>query len=347
MGAWIPSSRSGAQRSCSSDSSPRPIGSRPTARQRIAWSRWGRRRSSGSHSSAPSRARRCRPEDRRARSAGARRGGADLSRGAGGRGDSARTRRGRGAVVDQGRPAHALDRVRRRITDRAHGRRRDRHRAGLPRAHRSLAAADGSERALPPTGCGRSCTGSPSSTPSSRRSGCSPASRSTSSRAGRWTKSRAARRAGCGGGLGALQAPHGLRSMTRRMVHAIANPHVDVLGHCTGRLITGPGTRPESTFDAEIVFEACRRFDVAVEINSRPERRDPPTRLLELAMETGCLFAVDTDAHAPRPAGLPRLRLRPGRRARDPAGSDRQHDDRDRPARLDARLTGPGTRVQP
>ena len=88
--------------------------------------------------------------------------------------------------------------------------------------------------------------------------------------------------------------------MTRRMVHAIANPHVDVLGHCTGRLITGGrGTRPESTFDAEIVFEACRRFDVAVEINSRPERRDPPTRLLELAMETGCLFAVDTDAHAP------------------------------------------------
>lgn len=88
--------------------------------------------------------------------------------------------------------------------------------------------------------------------------------------------------------------------MTRRMVHAIANPRVDVLGHCTGRLIMGGrGTRPESTFDAEIVFEACRRFDVAVEINSRPERRDPPTPLLELAHETGCLFAVDTDAHAP------------------------------------------------
>ena len=88
--------------------------------------------------------------------------------------------------------------------------------------------------------------------------------------------------------------------MTRRMVRAVANPHVDVLGHCTGRLITGGrGTRPPSTFDAELVFEACRRFDVAVEINSRPERRDPPTRLLELAIQTGCLFAVDTDAHAP------------------------------------------------
>ncbi|MFC7405882.1 PHP domain-containing protein [Georgenia alba] len=89
-------------------------------------------------------------------------------------------------------------------------------------------------------------------------------------------------------------------AMTRRMVTAVANPHVDVLGHCTGRLITGGrGTRPESAFDAEIVFEACRRFDVAVEINSRPERRDPPTRLLELAHDMGCLFTIDTDAHAP------------------------------------------------
>ncbi|WP_026874497.1 PHP domain-containing protein [Jiangella gansuensis] len=88
--------------------------------------------------------------------------------------------------------------------------------------------------------------------------------------------------------------------MTRRMVTAIANPHVDVLGHCTGRLVTGGrGTRPESTFDAELVFAACERFGVAVEINSRPERLDPPKRLLRLAVEAGCSFALDTDAHAP------------------------------------------------
>ncbi|GAA1154974.1 PHP domain-containing protein [Kribbella jejuensis] len=88
--------------------------------------------------------------------------------------------------------------------------------------------------------------------------------------------------------------------MTERMVRAIANPHVDVLGHCTGRLITGGrGTRPESEFDAEVVFEACRQFGTAVEINSRPERLDPPKRLLSLAVETGCLFSIDTDAHAP------------------------------------------------
>jgi putative hydrolase len=91
--------------------------------------------------------------------------------------------------------------------------------------------------------------------------------------------------------------------MTQRMVAAVANPAVDVLGHCTGRLLIGRegrgSGRPESEFDAEIVFEACRQFGVAVEINSRPERLDPPRRLLELAVQTGCLFSVDTDAHAP------------------------------------------------
>jgi putative hydrolase len=89
-------------------------------------------------------------------------------------------------------------------------------------------------------------------------------------------------------------------SMTRRMVAAVANPFTNILGHCTGRLITGGrGTRPQSTFDAEVVFEACRQFDVAVEINSRPERVDPPDDLLAIAIETGCLFAIDSDAHAP------------------------------------------------
>jgi putative hydrolase len=88
--------------------------------------------------------------------------------------------------------------------------------------------------------------------------------------------------------------------MTRRMVAAVRNPRTNVLGHCTGRLVTGNrGTRPGSQFDAEAVFEACAANDVAVEINSRPERRDPPTRLLELARDLGCLFSIDSDAHAP------------------------------------------------
>jgi putative hydrolase len=86
--------------------------------------------------------------------------------------------------------------------------------------------------------------------------------------------------------------------MTPRLVTAIANPHMDVLGHCTGRLVVGRG-RPESLFDHEIVFEACRQFGVAVEVNSRPERLDPPRRLLSLAAEMGCVFSIDTVAHAP------------------------------------------------
>ncbi|MGE0216715.1 PHP domain-containing protein [Mycolicibacterium sp.] len=94
----------------------------------------------------------------------------------------------------------------------------------------------------------------------------------------------------------AMDAP----AMTRRMIKAVTNPHTDVLGHCTGRLVTGGrGMRAESKFDAEAVFTACRDSGTAVEINSRPERRDPPTRLLALAMDIGCVFAIDTDSHAP------------------------------------------------
>jgi putative hydrolase len=89
-------------------------------------------------------------------------------------------------------------------------------------------------------------------------------------------------------------------AMTRRMVAAVRHPQTNVLGHCTGRLITGGrGTRPQSTFDAEQVFGACAERGVAVEVNSRPERRDPPDELVELALEMGCLFAIDSDAHAP------------------------------------------------
>lgn len=98
------------------------------------------------------------------------------------------------------------------------------------------------------------------------------------------------------------------QAMTRRMVRAVRDPHTDILGHCTGRLVTGRG-RPQSRFDAAAVFEACADAGVAVEINSRPERLDPPTELLRLAVDCGCLFSIDSDAHAPgqldwRPYGV-------------------------------------------
>ncbi|HWD54147.1 MAG TPA: PHP domain-containing protein [Acidimicrobiales bacterium] len=88
------------------------------------------------------------------------------------------------------------------------------------------------------------------------------------------------------------------RQMTARMLAAIESPHTDILGHCTGRIIVGRG-RPQSTFDARAVFEACARTGTAVEINSRPERQDPPEDLLRQAVDLGCSFAIDTDAHAP------------------------------------------------
>ncbi len=145
--------------------------------------------------------------------------------------------------------------------------------------------------------------------------------------------------------------------MTPRMITAIANPHLDVLGHCTGRMVTGKRHRPESEFDAELIFAACAQFGVAVEINSRPERLDPPKRLLRLAIEAGCLVSIDTDAHAPgqlawlaygaeraarvcRPDRVDRQLLGP----RGPAGLDR------RPPRSSTRLDGiarPVSRVEP
>lgn len=89
-------------------------------------------------------------------------------------------------------------------------------------------------------------------------------------------------------------------TMTRRMLQGIQDPQTNVLGHCTGRLVEGSrGTRPPSEFDAKEVFAACAEHNVAVEINSRPERQDPPDALIQLALEAGCLFSIDSDAHAP------------------------------------------------
>jgi len=87
-------------------------------------------------------------------------------------------------------------------------------------------------------------------------------------------------------------------AMTERMLAAVSNPHMDVLGHCTGRIVVGKG-RPESSFDAARVFAACARMNKAIEINARPERLDPPRRLMRLAGEIGCLFCLNTDAHTP------------------------------------------------
>ncbi len=136
--------------------------------------------------------------------------------------------------------------------------------------------------------------------------------------------------------------------MTNRMLAAIEHPHVDILGHCTGRKLTGRG-RPQSAFDHEKVFAACAASDTAVEINSRPDRLDPPEELLELALSLGCRFSIDSDAHAPGPALLARTRVPQGGRGGHPGRGDRQHDGARALPRLDRRTpiagrsAGPGS----
>ena len=85
------------------------------------------------------------------------------------------------------------------------------------------------------------------------------------------------------------------KEMTARMMLAVASPHVDILGHCTGRMI---GKRAQSSFDADYVFAACATYGTAVEINCRPERLDPPPELLQIALGYNCLFSINSDAHA-------------------------------------------------
>jgi putative hydrolase len=97
--------------------------------------------------------------------------------------------------------------------------------------------------------------------------------------------------------------------MTRRMVTALGNPHLDILGHCTGRKLSvytdeahaSSRQRAPSSFDPAAVFEAAERHGKAIEINSRPDRLDPPMNLLtRAARQADLLFAIDTDAHAPQ-----------------------------------------------
>jgi putative hydrolase len=88
--------------------------------------------------------------------------------------------------------------------------------------------------------------------------------------------------------------------ITTRLLGAIADPHTSVIGHITGRLVEGRrGTRPQSVFDVDRVLAAAADAGVAIEINSRPERQDPPDDLIARALDAGCLFSIDTDAHAP------------------------------------------------
>ena len=109
-------------------------------------------------------------------------------------------------------------------------------------------------------------------------------------------------------------------AMTERMLRAVSNPHVDVIGHPTGRR---PGSREGATYDFEAVFKEAAKNGVAMEIDCDPARMDLSPEMARLAFDLGCDFVVDSDAHAPaefsyvpmglwmaRRAGIPRERIR-------------------------------------
>jgi putative hydrolase len=85
-------------------------------------------------------------------------------------------------------------------------------------------------------------------------------------------------------------------SMTERMLRAVSNPNVDVIGHPTGRR---PGSREGASYDVELVFREAARHGVALEIDCDPARMDLSPEHARLALGCGCNFSMDADAHAP------------------------------------------------
>jgi putative hydrolase len=108
-------------------------------------------------------------------------------------------------------------------------------------------------------------------------------------------------------------------AMTERMLRAVSHPHVDVIGHPTGRR---PGSREGATYDFEAVFKEAARHHIALEIDCDPARMDLSPEMARVALDLGCNFSMDADAHAPaefayvpmgmwmaRRAGIPQDRI--------------------------------------
>ncbi|HST05049.1 MAG TPA: DNA polymerase/3'-5' exonuclease PolX [Chloroflexia bacterium] len=83
--------------------------------------------------------------------------------------------------------------------------------------------------------------------------------------------------------------------VTRRALNAVRNPHVDILGHPTGRLIN---QREPSDMDVEVVIKEAAKTGTAMEVNSSPERLDLDDVYIKMAMDAGCVLSIDTDAHS-------------------------------------------------
>ena len=183
--------------------------------------------------------------------------------------------------------------------DRGDGAQGGRARPRVPRAHRPLAPVKVAHGLDAPTGCASSSTSSPRSTRSSRRSASSPASRSTSSRTAALDQdddlladARRRRRER------ALEAAHEVRrddATHGRRAGEPARRHARALHRPNGSRQRSPGVRVRRTSSCS---RRAAHLDKAVEINCRPERLDPPMRLLKIVVDAGCKVSIDSDAHA-------------------------------------------------
>jgi len=100
--------------------------------------------------------------------------------------------------------------------------------------------------------------------------------------------------------------------MTARVLRAVENPNVKILGHPTGRQIL---RREPYAMDIGVVIRRCAELGVAAEHNAAPERLDLSDRDLRLAKECGCRIVINTDAHMTRVVGEWRYGIRQLRRA--------------------------------
>ncbi|NUQ37395.1 MAG: hypothetical protein HUU23_06270, partial [Caldilineales bacterium] len=101
-------------------------------------------------------------------------------------------------------------------------------------------------------------------------------------------------------------------TITARCLAAVRNPHVDILGHPTGRLL---GRRPPTELDVERVLQVCAETNTVVEINAHPSRLDLNDIYARRAASLGCKIAISTDAHSPTDMALLEYGIHTARRA--------------------------------
>ena len=298
---WIPSTRSNASPRCSNASR---AGRYKEEAFRTRRRRGPRPSRSTSCASSPSRdgSSRSRASGRAPAGsidAGARRRGARVPRPARGRGRARRRSRCRHPRRARGRPAPALRLVRRRRHASSRWRARPPSSGTTTSRSPTTRPSSPSRTGSTPTGCASSSTWSRASTRSSRRSASSPASRSTSSttvastRTTTCSPSSTSSSRACTRSSACREQP-----MTDRMVAAMANPHTDILGHCTGRMVAGQGpARVDVRRRPRVRCVRALRQGGRDQLPSRAARpADAPARAGR--RRAGCKVSIDSDAHA-------------------------------------------------